>query len=178
MKVGVQSKSAVPSALSTKVAPEGKAEVESTGTVLSASEAVTTKLRLTFSVVLRAPMELKTGVWLPASVTVIVTTSLSESKPSEAMKVILYVPLWMKLGIQSKSALPFKLSVKVTPDGRAEVEKVGVVPSASAAVMLKFKLAPSLTDLAPMRVMTGAWLPTSLTVIETTSLSESTPSEA
>ena len=89
MKVGVQSKVAEPSALSVNMAPEGKLEVDSTGTVLSGSVAVITKLRLIFSVVLWAPMFDSSGDWLPASLTVMVTTSLSDSKPSEAMKVIL-----------------------------------------------------------------------------------------
>ena len=81
---GVESKSSVPLPLSVKVATEGKLEVDSTGMVLSASEALTAKLRFMPSVVALAPIALSSGAWLPASVTVTVTTSLSVASPSDA----------------------------------------------------------------------------------------------
>ena len=84
MKSGVQSKLPVPSVLSVKVAPLGRAEVDRAGIVLSGSEAETEKLRLTPSVVPLEPMAARSGAWLPASVTVITTASLSVSEPSVA----------------------------------------------------------------------------------------------
>ena len=72
----------MPSPKSVNVAPEGIAEVESTGIVLSASVADMPKLRLIPSVVDRAPIVAKSGAWLPDSVTVRETTSLSVRAPS------------------------------------------------------------------------------------------------
>ena len=63
-----------------------------TGVVPSASAAKTVKMRATPSVVERAPMFDRTGVWLPASLIVKATTSLSEARPSEARNIMLYVP--------------------------------------------------------------------------------------
>ena len=178
VKLGVQSKVPLPLALSMKVAPPGKVEVESTGIVLSASLAVMLKLRLEPSVIPFEPMVARTGVWLPASVTVMATTSESTSKPSEATKVTLKIPAWVKPGVQLNEPLPSPLSVKLAPLGSVEVDRVGVLPSGSEAEMLKLRLLPSLTVLAPIALKRGVWLPASLTVIETISLSEATPSEA
>jgi len=66
-----------PPLLAVNEAPLGRAEVDRAGIVLSGSEAETEKLRLTPSVVPLEPMAARVGVWLPASLTVIVTTSLS-----------------------------------------------------------------------------------------------------
>ena len=80
-KLGVQSKDPVPLPLSTKVAPAGSAEVVKDGT-LSTSTADTANSKLKPSGVLCAPMAANKGAWLPASITVIVTTS--ESTASES----------------------------------------------------------------------------------------------
>ena len=112
-----------------------------------------------------APIVLKTGAWLPDSVTVMVTTSLSVRAPSEARKVTLKLPAWVKSGVQSNVAVPLPLSVKVAPVGSTELLKLGVVPSGSAAETEKLRLAPSLTNFAPMAASTGVWLPASSIVI-------------
>ena len=61
MKSGVQLKVAVPLRLSVYVAPLGRAELVITGVVPSASEAVATKFKLTFSSVDWAPIVARTG---------------------------------------------------------------------------------------------------------------------
>ena len=67
--------------LSVKVAPAGKVDVVRVGT-LSVSEALTPKVKLTFSVVDRFPIESSTGGWLLLSRTVMVTTSESTTDES------------------------------------------------------------------------------------------------
>ena len=67
--------------LSVKVAPAGSADVVRVG-ILSVSEALTPKVKLTFSVVDLLPIESSVGGWLPASNTVIVITSESTANES------------------------------------------------------------------------------------------------
>ena len=81
-KSGVQLKSAVPSPLSTKVAPEGKLMADKVGIVASRSEADKLKLSRTPSVLPFAPIGSKTGAWLPDSMTVMVTCSESTAAES------------------------------------------------------------------------------------------------
>ena len=83
-KSGVQSNVAEPSPLSVNEAPEGNVDAEKAGMVESASLADSPKLNRTPSVVDWAPIADMTGVWLPASVTVIVTISESVRAPSKA----------------------------------------------------------------------------------------------
>ena len=90
----------------------------------------------------------------------------------------LYIPLWVKFGVQSKDAVPLALSVKVAPAGSVEADSVGMVASASVAERAKLRLAPSETVWLPMAAKTGGWLPASLTVMATISESEAVPSEA
>ena len=71
----------------------------------------------------------------------------------------------MKSGVQSKTAVPSALSVKVAPVGRAEVVKLGVVPSGSEAEILKLRFIPSSVDWAPIAASSGSWLPASSIVI-------------
>ena len=85
-KVGVQSKLAVPSPLSTKAAPAGNDEDVIVGVMPSGSVAVKAKLNDTFSVVVWAPIESRTGGWLPDSPTVMVTTSLSTALEASLAK--------------------------------------------------------------------------------------------
>ena len=82
MKSGVQLNVPVPSPLSTNVAPGGSGEALSAGIVPSGSLADTPNVSNTFSVVLCGPIGLNTGAWLPASFTVIVTTSESTARLS------------------------------------------------------------------------------------------------
>ncbi|PKK83959.1 MAG: hypothetical protein CVT49_05905 [candidate division Zixibacteria bacterium HGW-Zixibacteria-1] len=79
------------------------------------------------------------------------------------------------MGVQSKVSVPVPVLVKVAPVGSAEVVIIGVVPSASVAETLKFRLTPSLMFFAPIAARTGVRL-TWLTVIDTTS--ESTDEES
>jgi len=88
------------------------------------------------------------------------------------------VPLWVKSGDQSKEAVPSPLSVKTAPAGSARAKRAGMVLSASEAERAKLRVAPSVVDLGPIELKSGVWLPASLTVILTTSLSVSSPSEA
>jgi hypothetical protein len=74
--------------------------------------------------------------------------------------------------------VPLALSVKVAPDGRVELEKLGTVPSGSVAARPKDKGTPSVVLLAPMVASTGSWFPASITVICTRSVSMRTPSVA
>jgi len=74
--------------------------------------------------------------------------------------------------------VPSPLSVKTAPEGRLEVERVGMVESASEAETTKFRLIPSVTVFEPIAVSSGAWLPDSPTVMVTISESAATPSEA
>ena len=90
----------------------------------------------------------------------------------------LYVPLWVKSGDQSKDAEPSPLSVNMAPAGSERAKRAGMVLSASLLVRLKLRVAPSVVDLGPIVLKTGVWLPASLTVMLTTSLSTSEPSEA
>ena len=140
-----------------KTAPEGKLEVDRAGMVLSGSVAAMLKLRFSPSVTDLAPIALKSGAWLPDSVTVMVTTSESVATPSVALKVILYVPLWVKSGVQLKVPEPPELSVKLAPAGSGEAVRAGVVPSASVAEVLKLRLTPSLVAWAPIVAKTGVW---------------------
>jgi len=84
VKAGSQSKVAVPSPLSTRVAPSGRLTASNDGSVVSASLAERPKFKLTFSTVVCAPITASTGGWLPASMTVTATTSESIRKPSVA----------------------------------------------------------------------------------------------
>ena len=88
----------------------------------------------------------------------------------------LYVPLWVKFGVQSKNPEPSPLSTKVAPAGSVEVDRAGIVLSASVAEMPKLRLTPSVTDWVPIELRTGVWLPDSVTVIATTSESIRAPS--
>ena len=83
MKSGSQSNEALPLPLSTNTAPLGSAEVVKTG-MLSPSEAVTANSSCRPSEVDCAPIESSRGDWLPASFTVMVTTSLSTASESSA----------------------------------------------------------------------------------------------
>ena len=83
----------------------------------------------------------------------------------------LYIPAWVRPGVQSKVPVPFALSMNTAPLGRADVVKDGVL-SMSVAETPKFRLTPSFVDCAPIAASTGNWLPPSLTVIVT--ISEST----
>ena len=164
--------------LSTKVTPAGRAEVEKVGVLPSASVAAMLKLRLTPSVTDLAPMAARTGAWLPTSLTVIETISESMATPSEALKVTVKVPLWVKSGVQLNEPLPLPLSTKVAPEGKAEVKRAGVVPSGSMAETLKLKFISSVVLCGPIAASCGIWLPVSETETVTTSLSASKPSEA
>ena len=176
--MGVQLKVPVPLPLFVKVAPEGKVEVVSVGTVPSGSVAEMVKLRFTPSVVARGPMVASTGAWLPASFTVMATISVSFSTPSEARNVMLKDPACVKPGVHTNEPVPLPLSVYVAPEGNVDVVRMGVVPSGSEADVPKLSGAPSATDFAPMAASTGDWLPASITVRVTVSVSRSTPSEA
>ena len=90
----------------------------------------------------------------------------------------LYVPLWIKFGVQSKDAEPSPLSVNMAPLGRLEVVRMGMVASTSVALIAKLRFTPSKTVLLPIVARTGAWLPPSVTVMVTTSESFEAPSEA
>ena len=79
--MGVQSNDPLPLPLSVKEAPDGSKFVVSTGIVPSGSEAVTPKLRFTFSVVALAPIAARTGASF-TKFTVIATTSLSTAVES------------------------------------------------------------------------------------------------
>ena len=52
-------------------------------------------------------------------------------------------------------------SVNVAPEGRALVEKDGVVLSGSTAETPKLRLNPSATAFGPMAASTGGWFPAS-----------------
>ena len=105
--------------------------------MLSGSTADALKLSSIPSVVDLEPIAASIGRWLPASLTVIVTTSLSTNAPSEAKKVTLYAPFCVKPGVQSNVPVPSKLSVKDAPVGSNDVEKLGVVASGSEALTVK-----------------------------------------
>ncbi|PKK83958.1 MAG: hypothetical protein CVT49_05900 [candidate division Zixibacteria bacterium HGW-Zixibacteria-1] len=81
----------------------------------------------------------------------------------------------MKPGVQSNVSVPVPVDVNVAPVGSAEVVIIGVVPSASVADTVKFRLTPSSVLFEPIEARTGIKL-TWLTVIETTS--ESTAEES
>ena len=155
MKSGVQSKVPVPSPLFTKVAPAGSDDVDRLGIVLSGSLAVIPKLRLVPSVADLAPMAIRTGAWLPTSITLIETISESLAAPSEAKKVILYSPACTKVGVQSKEPVPSPLSVKLAPAGSAEVVRLGSKPSGSEAEIPKLRLTPSSVTFDPIGSNTG-----------------------
>jgi len=84
----------------------------------------------------------------------------------------------VKSGDQSKVPVPSPLSAKATPVGSVPVFKDGMVASGSLAETSKFKFVPSVVLRGPIAARMGAWLPDSFTVIVTTSLSRSDPSEA
>ncbi|PKK83960.1 MAG: hypothetical protein CVT49_05910 [candidate division Zixibacteria bacterium HGW-Zixibacteria-1] len=64
----------------------------------------------------------------------------------------------MKLGVQSNVSVPVPVLVNVAPVGRAEVVIIGVVPSASVAETLKFRLTPSSVLFEPIEARTGVRL--------------------
>ena len=80
-KVGVQSKVPEPLPLSTNVAPAGRVEVVSNA-ISSPSDEETPNSNSMPSGVVCAPIVASTGAWLPASLTVIVTISLSTAAES------------------------------------------------------------------------------------------------
>ena len=84
---------------------------------------------------------------------------------------MLYIPAWIKLGVQLKLPVPLPLSINVAPLGSDDVVKVGVVASGSVAETENARFIFSVVDCAPIAVSTGDWLPASLIVMETISLS-------
>ena len=56
------------------------------------------------------------------------------------------MPLCVKFGVQSNVPVPLPLSVNEAPDGRDDVERVGIVLSGSLALMPKLRLIPSVID--------------------------------
>ena len=79
--------------------------------------------------------------------------------------------------MNANDPVPLPLSTKVALVGRVEVVKVGVVKSASLALIPRFRLAPSATVCGPIAAKTGAWL-VFVTVIATISESVALPSPA
>ena len=75
------------------------------------------------------------------------------------------------MGVQLKLPLPLPLSTNVAPLGSVDVDKVGVVASGSVAATANARFIFSVVDCAPIDVSTGDWLPASLIVMETISLS-------
>src|SRR3990172_3963434 len=59
------------------------------------------------------------------------TTSVSNKLPSLALKVTLYTPDWVKLGLKVNEPAPFPLSKNVALVGTLAAVKVGVVPFGS-----------------------------------------------
>ena len=68
--------------------------------------------------------------------------------------------------------------MKLAPVGSVPVESAGIVPSESLAVAVKVNAKPSVAICAPIESSTGAWLPDSVTVMTTCSLSIRAPSSA
>ena len=71
------------------------------------------------------------------------------------------MPACVNVGVQLNVPVPLPLFINVAPVGRVDVVRLGVVPSASVALILKLRLMPSVTDLAPIVARTGGWLPVS-----------------
>ena len=82
----------------------------------------------------------------------------------------LYIPDCTKFGVQSNEPLPLPLSTKVAPAGRADVVS-DAMPSPPVEETPKSNCMPSAVDCPPIVARTGAWLPASMTVIVTISLS-------
>ncbi len=176
VKLGVQVKVPVPLRLLTKLAPEGTPTALIVGVVPSGSVAVSLNVRSTPSLTFFGPMVASTGARLTL-LTVMTTTSLSASEPSEAINVTLKAPDCVKFGVHVKVPVPLRLLTKLAPEGTPTALIVGVVPSGSVAVSLNVRSTPSLTLFAPIVARIGARF-TLLTVIATTSLSARAPSDA
>ena len=115
---------------------------------------------------------------MPTSTTVIETISLSLAAPSEAKKVMSYSPACTKVGVQSKVPVPSPLSINEAPDGKVDVVRLGIIPSGSVADTAKLRLTPSSVALEPIEFRIGVWLPASVTLMVTSSLSIAKPSPA
>src|SRR5574341_288956 len=100
--------------------------------VTSGSVACTLKVKLEPSATVLEPMEPKTGARLTL-VTVIATTSVSIKLPSDTLKVTLYTPAWVKLGLKVNEPAPLPLSKKVALVGTLTAVKVNGVKSGSVA---------------------------------------------
>src|SRR3989339_2252465 len=87
------------------------------------------------------------------SLTVIATVSESVRRPSDTVKVTLYVPACVDVGVQLKILVA---GVNVAPLGRFVAEYVSVLPFASVADIVNCNAAPSLTVLLPIAASTGA----------------------
>ncbi len=176
VKLGLKLNDPVPLPLSVKLAFTGTFSATKVGVEPSGSIAFTPKLSTAFSLTFFGPIVAKTGARF-VLVTVIATSSLSASVPSDVMNVTLTTPLCEKSGVKLNVAVPLPLSVSVAFGGVPTAENVGVVASGSVALNPKFRLAPSATDFGPIAASTGARL-TLFTVMATTSLSASVPSDA
>ena len=108
VKFGVQVNVPVPFRLLTNVAPEGTPTALIVGVVASGSVAESLKVSNTPSLTLFAPIAASTGARLTL-LTVIATISESASVPSEAIKVTLYTPDCVKLGVQLNVPVPLPL---------------------------------------------------------------------
>ena len=81
----------------------------------------------------------------------------------------------MNSGVQLKLPEPLPLSVNAAPPGRADVVRAGT-DSASEAETDNTKTVPSVIEVSEIGLSAGNWLPASLTVIITVSVSHKMPS--
>jgi hypothetical protein len=103
------------------------------------------------------------------SVTVIAVEAIAMPPfPSLARNVTLYVPAWVKLGVQlNVPEVPPAFAVNVAPVGSPRAVSVMVSPSGSEAVTMKVMRLPSAPDAVAGAVTVGFWLalPTVMTVV-------------
>ena len=128
----------------------------------SASLAETLKFKLMPSVVVREPIVVSMGGWLPASLTVMVTRSVSTKAPSVALNVTLYVPDCVNVGVQLNVPVPSPLSTNVTSAGSAAPARAIVGRGKPLVVTVKLPGAPIGKVVAAALVMVGASLTASV----------------
>ncbi len=140
--VGVPARVAVPSPLSVKLTPAGRAPVlvmvvaagtpgrGGHGEGAGGSDA----RRWSWSALVMA------GGWLTVSVKVWVASGVT---PSLAVRVSGYVPPVPAAGVPARVAVPLPLSVKVTPEGRVPVALIATLPAPPAVVTVNDPAVPT-----------------------------------